>query len=330
MKGGYNVKISCIVPIYNVEIYLRKCIDSILAQTFKDFELILVDDGGTDKCPEICDEYQRIDSRIRVIHKKNGGLSDARNAGIEIASGKYLIFIDSDDYIDKNMFEILYNLNEKNGTKISACDKAFVYENTGKIEYGDETCKEYVYDSENMFKLMVDFYKRVGMEMWNKLYNAELFDNVRFPKGKIFEDQATQYKLIFQTDAVSYINKSLYFYLKRSNSITTQKYTDREHQRFEMVNGMVDYVKDNHKNIVSEVVTYKILSCNFTIVNKMIKANYYDKDFLKMIICDTKSELKYLKKNNLSFVRKVQVNLMVYVFPLYKILYKVMYGKKEY
>ena len=262
------MKISCIIPVYNVEKYLRRCLDSILHQTFTDFEMIIVNDGSTDSCREICDEYAKIDKRIKVIHKENGGLSDARNVGIENSEGEYLIFIDSDDYIDKDMFKILLGLNEKNGTKISACDKAFVFENSGKIEYGKESCEEFVLSSEETFKLIVDFYKKLGMEMWNKLYSRDLFDNVRFPKGKIFEDQATQYKLIFGTNKISYIEKSLYYYVRRDNSITTQKYSIKEKQRIEMVNIMVDFIKTNHPNIISSVIAYKILSCNFTIVNK--------------------------------------------------------------
>lgn len=324
------MKISCIVPVYNVEKYIKKCLDSILKQSFKDFEIILVDDGSTDNSGKICDEYEKKDDRIKVIHKSNGGLSDARNKGIENANGDYFIFIDSDDYIDENMFEILYNLNIENNTEIAACDKAFVFENTGKIEYGNETNIVRVLNSEETFKIIVDFYKKLGMEMWNKLYSKTLFDNIRFPKGKIFEDQATQYKLIFAANKISYVEKSMYYYLRRDNSITTQKYTDKEKQRLEMVNSMVNYIKQNHPDIVSEVVTYKILSCNLTIVNKMIKSNTYDKKFLKIVIQDTLNETKYLKKKSLTFMRKIQLFLVIYMWPAYRLMYKILYGKKKY
>ena len=328
--GGDKMEISCIVPVYNVEKYLKKCIESILNQTFIDFEVILIDDGSTDESGKICDDYIKKDSRIRVIHKKNGGLSDARNVGIENARGRYLIFIDSDDYIDKNMLKTLYDLNIQNNTEISACDKAFVFEDTGKIEYGEENEKIHILNSEETFKIIVDFYKKLGMEMWNKLYLKDLFMGVRFPTGKIFEDQATQYKLIFKAKKISYIEKSLYYYLRRNNSITTQIYNEREKERIEMINNMVEYIKHNHPNIVSNVVTYKILSCNFTIANKMIKSNIYDKKFLKEIINDTRKEKKYLKKDSLKFIRKIQLFLFIYIWPVYKIFYRKIYGNKLY
>lgn len=324
------MKISCIVPVYNVEKYIGKCLDSILNQSFKDFEVILIDDGSTDDSGKICDEYEKIDDRIKVIHKTNGGLSDARNTGIENAKGDYFIFIDSDDYIEENMFEILYNLNIDNNTEIAACDKAFVFEDTGKIEYGNETNTVHILNPEETFKIIVDFYKKLGMEMWNKLYSKKLFDNVRFPKGKNFEDQATQYKLIFLSNKISYIEKSMYYYLRRDNSITTQKYSDKEKQRFEMVNSMVNYIKQYHTDIVSEVVTYKILSSNLTIVNKMIKSNIYDEEFLKIVIKDTFNESKYLKKKSLKYIRRLQLFLLIYMWPIYKLMYKILYGKKKY
>lgn len=324
------MKISCIVPVYNVEKYLKKCLDSILNQSFKDFELIIVDDGSTDNSSIICDEYLNIDNRVKVIHKENGGLSDARNRGIEEAIGDYLIFIDSDDYVDSSMFEVLYNLNQKNNTEISACDKAFVYEKSDHIEYGINSNKVYILDPDAAFSVIVDFYRNLGMEMWNKLYSRKLFDNVRFPKGKLFEDQDTQYKLIFSANKISYIEKSLYFYLRRENSITTQKYNDKEKERFEMVNKMVTYIKENHESIISKVIVYKILSCNFTIVNKMIKSNIYDFDFLNFIRKDTKAEYKLINKSDIGFIRRVQVLLLTYCWPLYKMIYKLLYSRNDY
>lgn len=327
------MEISCIVPVYNVEKYITKCINSILAQSFKDYEIIMIDDGSTDNSGNICDEYAQAYEFIRVIHQSNMGLSAARNAGIEIAKGKYFIFIDSDDYIDSNMFEKLYRLNKENDTLISVCDKAFVFENTGKIEYGSESREQYVLTAEQAFEKAVDFYGKFGMEMWNKLYSKKLFDDVRFPVGKLFEDQATQYKLIFATDRISYIEKSYYYYLRRSNSITTEGYSHcKEAQRMEMSNEMVNYISANHRKIIEPVLRYKLLGCNLTIVNKMIKANKCKEDvvFLKEVRKDIEYIYRILKSGDLSFVRHIQMKLIIDVFPVYKIIYKCIFGRKQY
>lgn len=324
------MEITCIIPVYNVQQYLKKCLDSVLNQSFTDYEIILIDDGSTDESGKLCDDYAKKHFQIKVIHQKNGGLSVARNRGIVEAKGKYVIFIDSDDYIDKDMFATLYSMNINLGSDIAACDKAIVYENSMKIEYGSENGKISVFNPEEAFVKAVDFYGKFGMEIWNKLYKRELFNVVRFPAGKLFEDQATQYKLFFAANKISYIQKSLYYYLRRNNSITTQSYSDKEKQRLEMVNLMVDYIKENHKAIVSQVIKYKLLSCNLTIANKMIKAGIYDYDFLKEVSTDTKKELKILQKGSLSITRKLQFLLFIHMWPVYKILYKILFGNKVY
>ena len=121
--------ISVVVPIYNVENYIKKCVDSILSQTYKNLEIILVDDGSPDNCPQICDEYAQKDNRIKVIHKENGGLSDARNAGIDISKGKFITFIDSDDYIEKDYVEVLYNSIKENASDMAIGSHKAIYDN---------------------------------------------------------------------------------------------------------------------------------------------------------------------------------------------------------
>ena len=175
--------ISVIVPVYNVEKYLEKCIDSILSQTFKNFEIILVDDGSTDSCGIICDEYERLDNRVKVIHKINGGLSSARNSGLEIASGEYVAFVDSDDWIDKNMYQELYNEAKKNNADIVQCkfikakdENVSIYNNEfNEVEVIgnlDALCNLY---NERCIETVVT---------WNKLYKRYLFNDIVFPQWK--------------------------------------------------------------------------------------------------------------------------------------------------
>ena len=211
-------KISVIVPIYNVEKYLNRCIDSIINQTYENLEIILVDDGSPDDCGKICDEYAKLDKRIKVIHKKNGGLSDARNAGIDVSKGKYLTFIDSDDYIDLDYVEFLYNLIKKFKTKMSICIERIYYEN-GTI-LSKENDREVVLNQKEVLEKML-YQDEINVSTWAKMYDRSLFKKIKFPKGKIFEDAFTTYKLVMECDKVAVNVKCKYNYMIRKGSILT-------------------------------------------------------------------------------------------------------------
>ena len=218
------VKISIIVPVYNVERYLGKCINSILNQTFADFELILVDDGSTDRSGYICDDYKKKDNRIKVIHKENGGLSSARNAGLDIAKEKYIGFVDSDDFINKNMYEFLYKDIKVNNSDIAICDYEEVYENEKGINYQESNSSTLVLTNiEALWKI----YDKKGWNYviaWNKLYKKYLFDDIRFPIGKIHEDEMIAHEVLYKANKITYNNKKLYYYLQRENSIMGKKF----------------------------------------------------------------------------------------------------------
>lgn len=218
-------KISIIVPVYNVEEYLEICIDSILNQTFKDFELILVNDGSTDNSLKICKYYENIDNRIYIIDKKNGGLSSARNAGLDIAKGEYIGFVDSDDYIHPQMYELLYNQIIKNKADISMCDFKKVSEFNKKelSAKGILNNKIEILDNkESLFKLG-EKDSVTYIVSWNKLYNKGLFKNIRFKEGIIHEDEYIIHRLLYQAKNLVYIKGRLYFYLQREGSIMNRK-----------------------------------------------------------------------------------------------------------
>ncbi len=216
-----NKLISVIVPIYNVEPYLKRCIDSIINQTYKTIEIILVDDGSTDNSSKICDEYKNKDKRIKVIHKKNGGLSSARNRGLDIAKGKYITFIDSDDYVDNDYIEYLYNLIKKYKTKMSICIARVKYEN-GKI-IDKENNKEMLLNQKETLEKML-YQNDINVSSWAKMYDRNLFKKIRFPEGKIFEDTYTTYKLVLKCNNISIGVVSKYNYMIRSNSILTSTF----------------------------------------------------------------------------------------------------------
>jgi len=202
-----------------VEDYLVRCIESILTQTYKNIEIILVDDESPDKCGEICDYYAKLDERINVIHKKNGGLSDARNVGIDSAKGRYITFLDSDDWIHNEYIEILYRLlNEKN-SDVAICNfiKKSSFVETVSLDNFSSNIYEYS-NIEAMEQLSGELHIQMTVA-WGKLYKIELFNNIRFPVGRIHEDEFTTYRLLYSADKIVFYDKPLLYYWQRKDSI---------------------------------------------------------------------------------------------------------------
>lgn len=211
-------QISIIVPVYNVEPYLERCVNSIIAQTYKDFELILVDDGSTDNSGRICDSLQEKDTRINVIHKANGGLSSARNAGIEKAVGRYIGFVDSDDFIEKDMYEILYRLIIQYQADLSMCRLADCFE--GETRLKEMELKEMVLSPEEAIIVVLEG-KITSVTAVNKLYKRELFNDVRYPLGKTTEDAYVIVDLLSRCHKCVLTTEAKYCYVHRENSITS-------------------------------------------------------------------------------------------------------------
>lgn len=251
-------KISVIVPIYNVEKYLRRCVDSILNQTFSDFELILVDDGSPDNCGKICDEYAVKDRRIVVIHQKNGGLSTARNAGIDWAfvnsNSQYLSFIDSDDWVHPDFLEFLYRAILKHNVQISVCN----VEKTDK----EAVCWQKVgHNSEKKDALQFYMGKNVWATVaWNKLYAKNVFKKYRYPVGRVHEDEFLTYKLLYDVKEIAWIEEPLYEYYSRSDSImgtvTLKRLLDKEKAITEQFN----FWKSHHEMTAWQKAA-KVLAC---------------------------------------------------------------------
>ncbi len=209
--------ISVIVPVYNVANYLRRCVDSIVKQTYDELEIILVDDGSTDDSSAICDEYAVKDNRIRVIHKQNGGLSDARNTGLDMAQGEWIAFVDSDDYIDKRMYEVLFNNVCKTGADISTCDFLYISEkDTPTKQVEDEVLEEYEGD-EVIKRLWLDNVRTVIQ--WDKIFKRDLFEELRYPVGRYHEDTFVIHRELAKCKKIVYTNQKLYYYVQRDNSI---------------------------------------------------------------------------------------------------------------
>lgn len=209
--------ISVIVPVYKVEDYLDRCIQSIVDQTYTNLEIILVDDGSPDRCPQMCDEWAKRDSRICVIHKENGGLSDARNAGMSAATGEYVAFVDSDDWLARVYIERLYGAICETGAKLAACGVQFVTDDLQNCKAESSTSEIKVFSAEEA--LSPDGWKKVRAVSWNKLYLRSLLEGERYPVGKYHEDEYFTYRIVDQAERVAYVEDELYFYLQRQGSI---------------------------------------------------------------------------------------------------------------
>lgn len=296
--------ISVIVPVYKVETYLDKCIESIVNQSYRNLEIILIDDGSPDNCPSICERWEEKDSRIKVIHKQNGGLSDARNAGIVHAEGEYITFVDSDDFIEKNCIATLYDVLCRNDVEMSVASFEYVYQNmtekrkfTGEIEI--YTPQQYMISyyknviNEEMFEKAVSFVIACG-----KLYKKSLFDEIKFPIGRYHEDEFTTYKLCFCCERIAYIDKSLYFYVQHEGSITksfSEKRTEDASTAFEE---RLDFLS-NRKNCED---LYTIASIDLV---RVYKDNYIEakkrgnKQFVKKTLYNFKRHYARIKKEGI-------------------------------
>lgn len=240
--------ISIVVPIYNVELYLQECLESIIHQTYKKLEIILVDDGSPDGCPQICDSYQQKDQRIKVVHKTNGGLSDARNAGINVATGELISFVDSDDIISRKFIELLYKPFQKSkNVDISICKFKPFYNN--KLKHSFTESQSIEVDLDTLLSQNASLNTFLSMECnsaCNKLYRRRLFENIKFPKGKIYEDVSTTYKLLFNSNKIYSTQSQLYYYRVRSGSIMGAKSFSLDYLNFvDAIHETIDWLYAN-------------------------------------------------------------------------------------
>lgn len=234
--------VSVIVPIYNVEEYLSRCIDSIVKQTYTNLEIILVDDGSPDNCPKICDEFADKDARIKVIHKKNGGLSDARNAGLEICTGEYISFIDSDDWVHQDFIKILYDVVCENDADIAECAVSYVDESNHILRKRGISKEYLICDNIEAIRLLI-CEDGVYQTVWNKLYSRKSIGELKFPFGKLNEDEFWTYKVFDKTKKIAVVNTPLYNYFQRDSSIMGNVYSIRRIDGLEAVVERWRYLK---------------------------------------------------------------------------------------
>ena len=286
-------KISIIVPVYNVEAYLERCVESILKQTYTNFELLLINDGSTDKSGELCDELALRDQRIRVIHKENGGLSAARNTGIDYASSDLIGFIDSDDYIDEDMYETLYRHLRESNADLSMCGHYDVYHQIPEKQVSE--IKTWELSSEKAIKMVMEA-KILSVTAVNKLYKKELFTQLRFEVGKIAEDAFIMIRLLDQCQKVVATNEKKYYYVHRENSITTQKFSLKFLNVIEAYEQNANIIRE-HYPAIADVATMRLNWAYFYVLDRLL----VDSDFRDKALED--KLIAYLKKNSMNILR---------------------------
>ena len=253
-------KISVIVPCYNVAPYLQRCVDSILNQTYSNFELILVDDGSTDETGKLCDNIQKKDERVRVIHKQNGGLSDARNAGIDISIGEYLSFIDGDDYLELNAYEVM--IAEMQDPDVSLVSAGIITEDiNGNVNILMNETKAKL-SKEEAFANLLGNNRTIAHSSCNKLFRRQLFEHLRYKKGIIYEDMQILPKILDSCQKVVLLNLPVYHYIKRAGSITENAFSSWKYEGSKIVDEIVDICRQKYTSLVPYAYYYKMDAVN--------------------------------------------------------------------
>jgi len=316
-----NPLLSVIIPVYNVESYLTRCVDSILRQTYGNLEVILVNDGSRDGSGAICDEFAARDHRVRVIHKENGGLSSARNAGLEAAHGEYITFVDSDDWIVEDAYEHLLSLLEEYDVKLVCGGNVDVFSKTGTQKLGVCPKKKEIISAEEMVgrMFMID---GCDSSVCDKVFHRSLLEDFHFPLGKISEDTAVTYKIVLKAGQVAMTDKPFYFYYHRPDSITTTAVSGKNFDFSEHTAVIYPYIRDNHPAIQNQARYLRVWS----LVHVMLLLDSGDADTRKEYLKEYKKTRRQLRHHTFFilkcpyFSKKEKVTDLLLILGLYRFL----------
>lgn len=264
-----NPLISIILPIHNIQSYLPRCMGSLFGQTYRNLELILVDDGSCEECAQLCDQYADADSRVKVYHKPNGGLSDARNYGFLQASGEYIGFVDPDDDVDTDYITYLFDLILKYETPMSICQHRVVFENGRIKDYG--TAGDEVLPSKTCVERML-YHDVIDTSAWGKLYRRALLEGIAFPLGKQFEDIGTVYKLMLKSVKISVGYESKYSYFIRGDSITNCTFNPHKLDLLEMTDQMAEDVASVYPDLKDAALRRRVYA-RFSTLNQLLNTS---------------------------------------------------------
>lgn len=274
--------ISVVVPVYNVEKYLERCVESIKIQTYKNLEIIIVNDGSQDSSGELCEKIAVSDARVVVIHKENGGLSSARNAGVSIAKGEYIGFVDSDDWIDPQMYELLYSSIKKHQTKISCCGRYNVDAKTGEIKVGLCPVKDEVVVAEKCLSKMLRW-DNVDASAVDKLFHRSVFDDFCFPIGVISEDVAVMYQIVSWAEQMAFVPEPLYYYFHRDNSITTSVFNEKKLATLEHSKKILVFVREKYPRVEPDAIYFRCVQLMYVYHGIIDSLAYREKKYRKLL-----------------------------------------------
>jgi len=315
-------KISVIIPIYNVENYLIKCIDSIINQTYRNLEIILVDDGSTDGCPEICDEYAKKDKRIRVIHKKNGGVSSARNSGISLASGEYITFVDADDSIEQNMVVLLHETIVSKKSDISICNILNIEEGQQPVDIDYQNLTRTLNSREALGDML--YQKNIINGPFAKLYKKYLFEDIRFQEDiTIAEDLEANYRLFLKAKKIVTNSSKKYYYLKRQGSAMQSSFNNKRMDGLSITKKILADASLNHCSLIKPsenrlfieavLILIALSSDKLNHPSEHVKCVNIIKRYNMNVAFDTKSKRKVRLYAAISLV---SVNLLMDIFAI--------------
>ncbi len=311
-------KVSIIIPVYNTEKYVEKCMKSVLNQTYKNIEIIIVDDGSTDSSGQICDTFLS-DDRVKVFHQIHKGTSCARNYGIEMAKGDFICFIDSDDYVEKDYIQILYDLITRYDTDIAVCGFDFVYNRRKSKDKGKKESDVLIFNNKQALEKMCDYNDCFMPICCNKIYKAKLFKDIRFPNGKKYED------LCLNIDVFSIVKKVAYkpiikyhYFVDREDSSSKSTFSEREYDCIEFCEKLKIIMKDEYNSIIHGFYLANMID----ICNKLIDINKIDKEFFVKIQKISRYKLLNLIVSNYMIQRKINVILFSINYRLYIMYYK--------
>lgn len=309
-----NDLITIVVPIYNMEKYLNRCLDSILNQTYQNLEILLINDGSSDDSEKICLEYTKLDKRIKYLKKENGGLSSARNLGIKNATGKFIGFVDSDDVIDKNMYQILYSNLLQYGADVSICEVTRF--NDFPVFSIEKSVVEYT--KEDVLKIILKDEKICNYAV-NKLYKLQLIKDIYFPIGKVQEDVGTIYKFILNCEKIVYTDSKLYGYYSRENSISKNTSTKFIYDYFEMIEKRYQDLKEYNFGEYLNLNKVNVILCAFIDLshNRNLLKDKEFNEFMKQ----KRVELKKLNTKSIKKINKKTHNILINILLLNQTLF---------
>lgn len=322
-----NPLISVIVPVYKAEAYLNRCVNSIINQTYKNLEIILVDDGSPDRCGEMCDEFARQDSRIRVIHKENGGQSTARNAALDIMMGDYVGFVDSDDWIEPNMYERLMSLIQEHNAQISVCGAQCDWENGKTLFCNDEypNCKKIEHWTKIDALRELTLSKKITNAPWNKLFESRIFDGLRMRVGWVYEDFEIMPKCVERADTIIYDPTPLYHYIMTEESTIRGSFKERRFIEATVSREIVEFYTQKYPELTGYVLAHHVEICLVLIHDSAVSKEFFNqrKDLIDEVKKIKASKFfRYLNKISKLKYCAFKVNVKLYM-SLMKLYYKI-------